>query len=268
VRDSSFTIYALLRMGFRSEAAAYMDFISSILINTRDGDGGIPIMTTIRGSTEIPERELGHLSGYRNSGPVRIGNGAATHTQHDIYGELADAVYVYNRLGAPVSYDGWCGLRRLADHAARVWRTPDMSIWEVRGTPQRFVYSQMMLWVALDRAIRLADKRCFPCPERERWRATRDEIYEAVMDKGYNQTLGAFVQSFEANDVLDSAVLIAPLVFFIAPNDPRFQSTLDQILRPPEKGGLMSAGLLYRYNWMKSDDGKLNVRSQRKMTDD
>jgi GH15 family glucan-1,4-alpha-glucosidase len=131
-----------------------------------------------------------------------------------------------------------------------------MSIWEVRGEIQNFVYSKIMLWVCLDRAIRLSEKRAnLPAPQREKWVRIRDQMYEEIMEKGYNREMGAFVQSYEHRDILDSAVLIAPLVFFIAPNDPRFTSTLELILRPPEKGGLTSTGLVYRYDFNKADDG-------------
>jgi GH15 family glucan-1,4-alpha-glucosidase len=284
VRDSSFTIYILLRMGFKAEAEAYMNFISDRMRFSRLPDGSLPIMFStflllfsslltlsrpptlpahqlipeqgIHGSTELEELELSHLSGHRDSKPVRIGNGAATHKQLDIYGELMDGIYLYNKYGKPVSYDQWLAVRSLTDYVCTAWSEPDMSIWEVRGRVQNFVYSKIMLWVAVDRALRLAEKRMFPCPQRLRWMAVRDEIYEEIMDRGYNQDMGAFVQSYESNDMLDSAVLIAPLVFFIAPNDPRFTRTLEWILKPPEQGGLTSAGLVYRYNWRKSEDGE------------
>jgi GH15 family glucan-1,4-alpha-glucosidase len=130
-----------------------------------------------------------------------------------------------------------------------------MSIWEVRNKKQHFVYSKVMLWVAFDRGLRLAEKRCLPCPNRNKWLALRDEIYEEIMDKGYSPNLRCFVQSYESGDLLDSSILIAPLVFFISPNDPRFLRTMDAILLPPEKGGLTSTGLVYRYNTEQSDDG-------------
>ena len=130
-----------------------------------------------------------------------------------------------------------------------------MSIWEVRGKKEHFVYSKIMLWVAFDRALRLSDKRCLPCPGRYQWLEIRDTIYEQVMTDGYSMSLKSFVQSYES-DVLDAAVLIAPLVFFISPNDPRFLNTLDRILKSPEKGGLTSAGLVFRYDHKKMDDGK------------
>ncbi|KAK4992880.1 hypothetical protein LTR50_000786 [Elasticomyces elasticus] len=242
-------------MGFTEEAEAYMSFISDRLRYSRTPEGALPIVFSIRGSTDLPEIELSHLAGYRNSKPVRIGNGATFHTQLDIYGELMDATYLHNKYGKPVSYDHWCTIRDITDYVCGIWHEPDKSIWEVRGHMQNFVYSKIMLWVALDRALRLAEKRCFPCPHRHKWQTVRDEIYEEVMEKGFNKDMGCFIQSYESNEILDSAVLIAPLVFFIAPNDPRFTSTLEQILKPPEKGGLTSTGLVYRYNWLKSDDG-------------
>ncbi|KAI9824881.1 MAG: hypothetical protein M1832_001486 [Thelocarpon impressellum] len=255
IRDSSFTIYILLRMGFTAEAEAYMSFISDRFTHSRTKEGGLPIMFSIRGETTLDEIELSHLDGYRGSKPVRIGNSAASHLQLDIYGELMDCIYLYNKYGKPVSYDEWLKVREMVDYVSGIWHDADMSIWEVRGKKQNFVYSKIMLWVAFDRALRLADKRCFPCPHRMAWIATRDEIYEEVMNKGYNKEMGCFIQSYENREVLDSSVLIAPLVFFVAPNDPRFLSTIDRILKPPDKGGLTSTGLVYRYNTLLSDDG-------------
>lgn len=130
-----------------------------------------------------------------------------------------------------------------------------MSIWEVRNKKQNFVYSKIMLWVAFDRGLRLADKRCWPCPNRVKWLAARDELYEEIMTKGYSQNIKCFIQSYESGDALDSSILIAPLVFFISPNDPRFLRTIDRILLSTEKGGLTSTGLVYRYNTATSDDG-------------
>lgn len=255
VRDASFTIYILLRTGFSHEAEAYVSYIFQRVKEAKARNGALPIMFSIHGESDLPEMELSHLEGYRASRPVRIGNGAASHVQLDIYGELMDGVYLANRFGRPISYDQWLSVREIADYVCTIWREPDMSIWEVRGMKQNFVYSKIMLWVALDRALRLADKRSFPCPHRAEWYRVRDDIYEEVMEKGYNAKLECFVQSYESNEVLDSAVLIAPLVFFIAPTDPRFLKTLDRILKAPEKGGLTSTGLVFRYNHALSDDG-------------
>ncbi|KHN95301.1 glycosyl hydrolase [Metarhizium album ARSEF 1941] len=262
VRDSSFTIYILLRLGFRAEADAYMDFIMDRFVKSRGPDGGLPIMFTIRGETDIPEKTLDHLDGYRGSRPVRIGNGAAFHQQFDIYGELMDAIYLYNKYGKPVPWDVWCAVRELLGYVLTIVNDPDMSIWEVRGNKQHFTYSRIMLWVTFDRGLRLAEKRCFPCPNRANWLAARDGIYEEIMEKGYNTEMKAFIQSYENRTVLDSSILIAPLVFFISPCDPRFVNTLDRILLPPDKGGLTSAGLVFRYDTELSDDGIAQYCSQ------
>lgn len=163
--------------------------------------------------------------------------------------------YLYNKYGKPIGYDSWIAIRQMIDYVCTVWREQDMSIWEVRGEIQNFVYSKIMLWVAVDRALRLADKRCFPLPQREHWLQTRDAIMEDVMDKGYNKEMKSFVQSYEHHDMVDSAVLIAPLVFFVAPNDPRFTSTLERLMLPLEKGGLTSTGMVHRYNTSLSNDG-------------
>ncbi|KAM0443581.1 hypothetical protein ACHAQK_003228 [Fusarium lateritium] len=255
IRDSSFTIYILLRLGFKAEADAYMEFIMERFVHSRGPDGGLPIMFTIRGETDIPELTLDHLEGYRGSSPVRIGNGAAFHQQFDIYGELMDAIYLYNKYGKPVPWDVWKAVREILDYVLTILDDPDMSIWEVRNNKQHFTYSQIMLWVAFDRGLRLADKRCFPCPNRSKWMEARDNLYERIMEKGYNEDMKCFVQSFESRTMLDSSILIAPLVFFISPCDPRFLNTLDRILLPPEKGGLTSTGLVYRYDTEISDDG-------------
>ncbi|KAH8881246.1 Six-hairpin glycosidase [Thozetella sp. PMI_491] len=255
IRDSSFTIYILLRLGFSEEADAYMNFISERFIHSRGPDGALPIMFTIRGETEIPEMELTHLDGYRGSKPVRIGNGAAFHQQFDIYGELMDAIYLYNKYGKPINWDQWCSVREMLNYVLTIMNEPDMSIWEVRNNKQHFTYSKIMLWVAFDRGLRLADKRNFPCPNRAKWLEARDNLYEEIMEKGYNTEMKCFVQSYENSTMLDSSILIAPLVFFISPNDPRFVNTMDRILLPPEKGGLTSTGLVYRYDTELSEDG-------------
>lgn len=267
VRDSSFTVYVFLKMGFPAEAEAYINFIFAQIAKWRkicesktasnpDEVCHLPLMFGIDGSTDLPELTLDHLSGYQDSTPVRIGNAATDHVQLDIYGELMDGIYLYNKHGKPISYAQWLDIRYLTDFVCRVWNQPDMSIWEVRGRKQHFTYSKMLLWVAVDRAIRLSEKRNFPCPNRVVWHQTRDTIYEEVMQKGFNYELNSFVQSYEANTTLDSAVLIAPLVFFMSPNDPQFVGTLDRILRTPEKGGLTSAGFVFRYDHEKTDDGE------------
>lgn len=254
IRDSSFTLYALIRLGFTQEANAYLEFIFDRL-RDKNPDGSLQIMYTIHGGKDLPEIELSHLDGHKGSKPVRIGNGAANHVQLDIYGELMDCIYLGQKFGRPLGYDTWVLVRDLVDYVVDHCREPDLSIWEVRGRERHFTYSKIMLWVAIDRGIRIVEKRSLPCPQRSAWYAARDALYEEIMTKAWDPTLKVFGQSYEETDVLDSAVLIMPLVFFMAPADPRFVSTLKQILKSPERGGLTSNNLVYRYDVTKTDDG-------------
>jgi GH15 family glucan-1,4-alpha-glucosidase len=164
-----------------------------------------------------------------------------------------DAVYLHNKYVAPISYDSWVRLRSLIDWLCDNWRREDEGIWEVRGGPRHFVYSRVMSWVAVDRALRLADKRALPAP-RTRWLATRDEIYEEVMAHGWNAKIQSFVQAY-GSDALDASTLLMPLVFFVAPSDPRMIKTVDAIRRPMSQGGLAADGLVYRYNPELAPDG-------------
>jgi GH15 family glucan-1,4-alpha-glucosidase len=264
VRDTAFTLYVFLKMGYSQEAEAYVNFIFDRIFphaaKDLDKDSKrpfLPLMFTIRGEYEIPEVELDHLDGYKGSKPVRIGNAAVFHTQLDIYGELLDSIYLYNKHGNPITYDQWNSIRRMVNYVVTVRNQKDMSIWESRGQIQNFIYSKIMMWVALDRGIRLAEKRAsLPCPDRFDWIRVRDEMYDEIMTKGYNEERGHFCQSYESTDVLDASILIAPLVFFVAPNDPRFISTLKRILESPEKEGLSSAKMVFRYDHLRANDGK------------
>ncbi|KNG89950.1 putative glycosyl hydrolase [Aspergillus nomiae NRRL 13137] len=261
VRDAAFVVYVFLKNGYPKEAESYINFIFDRVFPPANGESQtnrafLPIMVTIHGEHEIPESELDHLEGYMGSKPVRIGNGAASHTQLDIFGELMDSVYLYHKHGRPISYDQWLAVRRMTSHVMGVLHETDRSIWEVRGKPQNFVYSKIMLWVALDRALRLAEKRSnLPCPDRIEWLRARDDLYDEIMTKGYNFKDKYFCMSYESPDTLDAAVLIAPLVFFIAPNDPRFLNTLKRVMLPQAKGGLSMANMVSRYDHTKVDDG-------------
>jgi GH15 family glucan-1,4-alpha-glucosidase len=252
IRDAAFTVYALIRIGFTQEAGNFMAWVEQ-RAREPNPDGSLQIMYSIHGEHHLAEETLDHLEGYHGSRPVRVGNGAARQLQLDIYGELFDSVYLYNKYGAPISYDFWTHLRRLADYVCDHWHLPDEGIWEVRGGRRQFVYSKLMCWVALDRAIRLADKRSFPA-DRLRWLATRDQIYEDIMDRGWNEELQSFVQAYD-DDTLDASNLLMPLVFFMAPNDPRMLATLNAINRPRDEGGLVTNSLVYRYDVHKSPDG-------------
>ncbi len=252
IRDAAFALYALMRLGFTGEAEAFMRWIEA-RCHERKPDGSLQIMYGIDGRHSIPEEILSHLEGYKGSQPVRIGNAASNQLQLDIYGELMDAVYLYNKYGSPISYELWEELRGLLNWVAGHWQEPDDGVWEVRGGARHFVYSKLMCWVALDRGLRLADKRSFPA-DRERWLRNRDAIYEEVLSKGWSPKRQAFTQYY-GSDTLDASALIMPLVFFMSPTDPRMVKTIDAIRRPPEEGGLVSNSLAYRYNDREGVDG-------------
>jgi len=254
VRDTSFTLYALIRLGFTEEVNAYMDFILARL-KDRNSDGSLQIVYTIHGGKELEEIELDHLQGHKDSKPVRVGNGAADHLQLDIYGELMDCIYLAQKYSKPLSWESWVAVRQVVDFVVTQVDVIDLSIWEVRGKKKHFLYSKVMMWVALDRGLRLAEKRNLPCPNRAKWLETRDHLYEEIQTKGWNAKKGFYSQSYEEPDAIDSAVLIMPLVFFMNAADPRFLSTLDNILKTPEKGGLTANNSVYRYNTEQSDDG-------------
>ena len=252
LRDAAFTLYGLIRIGFTEEAEKFMNWLED-RCHEMNPDGSLQIMYGIDGRHELEELELPHLEGYKGSQPVRIGNGAYNQLQLDIYGELMDTVYLSNKYSAPISYDLWKYLTRLLEYVCENWQRPDEGIWEVRSGKQRFVYSMLMSWVALDRGVRLAQKRSFP-GDIMKWLNMRNKIYEEIMSKGWNDELQSFVQAVGSR-TLDASNLIMPLVFFLSPSDPRMLKTLDAIDRPPHKGGLVSDSLVYRYNLEDSPDG-------------
>jgi GH15 family glucan-1,4-alpha-glucosidase len=249
VRDAAFCVYALLRLGFTSEAHAFIKFVFEHAASPADSVAGpVRVMYGIDGRTDLPEQELPNLAGYRGSKPVRTGNVAAEQLQLDIYGELMDSVYLYDRWHEPISSAQWDTITVRADWLCDHWDQPDEGIWETRGGPKRFLYSQLMCWVAMERAVRLALRRGLPA-DLERWQNVRDAIYRRIMDRGWSPSLQAFVQ-YEGGDVLDAAVLLMPLVKFISPTDPKWLSTLDAIT-----AGLVSDSLVYRYDPKVSPDG-------------
>ncbi len=252
LRDAAFTLYAFLRIGFTEEAEAFMRWLEA---RCREciAENGLRPVYRIDGSTELDEETLGHLEGYKQSAPVRIGNGAAKQYQLDVYGELLDAVYLYNKYGQPISYDFWRELVELLDWVCEHWQEPDDGIWEARTEPRQYVYSKLMVWVALDRGLRLADRRSFPAPL-EKWRTVRDAIYQEIWTKGWNDDRKSFVQHYES-EALDASVLIMPLVFFASPTDRRMIATLEALNRPVSEGGLVSDSLVYRYSPNISEDG-------------
>ena len=252
IRDAAFMVYALMRIGFIEEAAEFTSFLDA-RCREMDPDGSLQVAYRVDGSHDLREETLDHLEGYRGSAPVRIGNAAAGQVQLDIYGELMDSMYLYNKYGTPISYELWRHLRHLTNWVCKHWREKDDAIWEVRGGPQHFVFSKMMCWVALDRAVRLANKRSFPADWRL-WYRTRDHIYEDIMKRGFHPKRGAFVQRY-GSDALDASCLLMPLVFFVSPTDPRMLETIDAITKPPKQGGLLTDGLVFRYDVQKTQDG-------------
>jgi GH15 family glucan-1,4-alpha-glucosidase len=263
IRDAAFTLYGLLRIGFTEEAARFMEWLEC-RSHELSPEGTLQAVYGIGGEHNLEEEILDHLEGYRNSNPVRIGNGAVGQFQVDIYGELMDSVYLFNKYGTPISYDLWRQLWHLLDWVCDHWQQPGEGIWEMRSGKQQFVYSKLMAWVALDRGLRLADKRSFPA-NRERWQTVRDQIYQEIMEKGWNEARQAFVQHYDT-DTMDASSLIMPLVFFMSPNDPRMLKTLDAINQPPESGGLVSSSLVYRYHpdaadGLKGREGTFNLCS-------
>ena len=249
MRDAAFTLYALLRLGFTDEAGAFMGWLEGRVRHGGDRESGpLQIMYGIDGREDLPEQELAHLEGYMGSGPVRIGNGAATQLQLDIYGELMDSLYLCNKHGLPIYHDGWFALCRTLEWLIDHWDQPDEGIWETRGGRHHYTYSRLMSWVAVERAIRIARQRGLPA-ELPRWMAVRDRIYNQVMEHGWNADRRAFVQHYDT-DVLDASLLLMPLAKFIAPTDPRWISTLDAITAE-----LVSDSLVYRYNVEASPDG-------------
>ncbi|MDX6535000.1 MAG: hypothetical protein QOF68_2744 [Gaiellales bacterium] len=249
IRDAAFSLYALLRLGFTEEAEQFMGWLSDrYREGAGRGDGPLQTMYGIDGRPDLDECILPHLAGYRGSKPVRVGNGATTQLQLDIYGELIDSVYLYNKYGQPISYDDWMSLTGIVGWLLENWDRPDEGIWETRGGRHHFTYSRLMCWVAIERAVRVARQRGLPA-DLVRWLEVRDRITEEIMEKGWHPKRRAFVQHYDT-DVLDASLLIMPLVKFIAPRDPRWLSTLDAISHE-----LVSDSLVYRYNAKASPDG-------------
>jgi GH15 family glucan-1,4-alpha-glucosidase len=241
IRDSTFTLYALIRLGLTDETGQFMRWIEARCGESEWGaDGPLQPLYGIDGRHAIEEVELTHLRGYGGSRPVRIGNAAYRQLQLDQYGALMDSAYLYDKHGEPVSYDFWCNLSRLTDWVADHWHRPDEGIWEVRGGRQHFVHSRLLCWVTLDRAVRLAQKRSLPAPL-ARWRRTRDRIYRDIHENFWHPGVNAFVQHRDTDEV-DAATLLMPMMRFIAPRDPRWLLTLRRI-----HDTLLDDSLVHRY---------------------
>jgi GH15 family glucan-1,4-alpha-glucosidase len=239
VRDASFTLDALMRLGYTGEASAFMKWIEERCA-AFDPRRPLQVMYRTDGGRNLPETNLKNFEGYKGSRPVRIGNAASEQLQLDIYGELLDAIYIYDKHGGQISYDFWMNITRIVEWVCRNWGKPDAGIWEVRGGRREFLYSKVLCWVALDRAITLARERSFPAPL-VRWHRIRDEIYQHIFSRYWNPKLKSFVQ-FRGAKTVDAASLLMPMVKFISPTDPRWQSTLAAI----EKH-LVEDSLVFRY---------------------
>ncbi|MGB6410770.1 MAG: glycoside hydrolase family 15 protein, partial [Candidatus Deferrimicrobiaceae bacterium] len=239
IRDASFTLYGLIRLGYTAEAAAFMRWIEG-RAGELNPDGSLQIMYGIDGRHDLTEEILPHFEGYRKSSPVRIGNGAYNQLQLDIYGELMDSVYLYDKYGEPIGYDLWSNLVRLIDWVCKNWQKKDEGIWEIRSGQKEFLYSRLMCWVAIDRGIRLAQKRSLPAPF-DRWYKARDTIYRDIFKNFWDPRRKAFTQS-KGSTVLDAANLLMPMVKFLGPTDPRWLSTLKAI-----EEDLVEDSHVYRY---------------------
>jgi len=238
IRDASFTVNALMKLGYKKEAGAFMQWVEQLCEDVK-GQSRLGIMYAIDGHKQLQENVLDHFSGYRDSRPVRIGNDAYGQLQLDIYGELMNAVHLYDKYGEPISYDFWKDLEEQINWLSDNWDQPDEGIWEVRGGKQYFLYSRLQCWVALDRAIKLARNRSFPL--NTKWETERDKIFTTIYHDFWDEEQKAFVQ-YPGAATVDASSLLMPIVEFISPKDPRWLSTLDRIEQE-----LVSDSLVYRY---------------------
>ncbi len=249
IRDASFSVYALLGLGYADEAAAFAGWLRERAEESAGtGSGPLKIMYRVDGSSDLTEETLDHFEGWRSSRPVRIGNGASDQLQLDIYGEALDAIFTGDSRGLGMAHQGWLAVVSIMDWLCDHWDQPEEGIWETRGGRRDFTYGRFQCWVALDRAIRLAARRGRPANV-NRWTAERDRIYTQIMSHGWNPAKGSFTQQ-HGSDVLDASLLLMPLMDFVMPTDPRWLSTLDAMERE-----LVSDSLVYRYNPSASPDG-------------
>ncbi|WP_406077134.1 glycoside hydrolase family 15 protein [Micromonospora sp. NBC_00858] len=248
VRDASFSVGALLRLGFADEAQQYLRWLDARIQDAKDADLPLQIMYRVDGSRDLPEEVLGHLEGYRGSAPVRVGNNAAGQLQLDIYGEALNSLDLADRAGLRATHEGWQNTTRLMDWLCEHWDQPEAGIWETRSGPQDFTYGRLMSWVALDRAIRLAQRHGIP-GDIARWTIERNAIYQQIVARGFHPERRAFVQHYRTH-ILDASLLAMPALGFISPTDPMWESTLRAM-----DAELVSDSLVYRYDPSASPDG-------------
>lgn len=245
IRDASFTVYTLLKLGYKKEAKEFMHWVER-QCNDIGEAGNLSLMYGIDGQKDLFETNLDHFEGYKNSKPVRIGNAAYKQIQLDIYGELLDAIYLYDKYAEPIAYNFWLDISRQVDWVCNHWQDEDEGIWEVRGGKREFLYSRMMCWVALDRAMKIAEMHSYPL--NPQWREARDKIFHSIHNDFWNDKLQAFVQ-YKGAETVDAAALLMPMIRFIGSTDPKWLSTLKRIEQE-----LVSDSLVYRYR----TDGKLD----------
>ena len=245
LRDATFTLIALMHAGYREEAQAWGTWLRRSVGGTPDQ---LQTLYGIAGERWVQEWEVPWLAGYQGASPVRVGNAASGQLQLDVFGELIDALYQESVLGLVRPGASWDLQRALVGHLEKVWQLPDESIWEVRGGARHFTFSKVMVWVALDRAVRGAEEFGLPAPL-ERWKALRTRVHETVCREGFSKKRGSFVQSF-GGDTLDASLLLLPLVGFLPPEDPRIVGTVEAI-----GSDLIVDGLVRRYRTDETADG-------------
>lgn len=236
IRDASFTMYIFLKLGFMEEAAAFL-----VWIQEQCSDGDLQLMYAVDGRTELNEFCLEGWDGYKGSKPVRVGNAAHLQFQLDVYGELLDTIYLFNEFGGSITYEFWKDISRQIEQVIQRWKEADHGIWEIRNDKREFLYSRLMCWVAMDRAIRIAEKRSFPYPA-EHWKKVRDRIFESIYQDFWNEEVGAFVQH-KGSDAIDASSLMMPLRNFISPYEEKWKKTMKAI-----DANLRTDVLIYRYN--------------------
>ena len=245
IRDATFTLYALLSSGYRTEANDWREWM---LRASAGHPSQLQIMYGLSGERRMEEIELPWLCGYENSRPVRIGNGAADQLQLDVYGELMDSMHAARKFQLETSQEGWRFQKSLLRTLKTKWQKPDKGIWEIRSESRFFTHSKVMAWVAYDRGVKAVENFGLSGPVEE-WRATRDAIGAEILRYGWNEKRQSFVQSYDG-DALDASLLLLPLVGFLPPDDPRIIKTVEAIQRE-----LTEDGLVFRYKHTEAEDG-------------
>jgi GH15 family glucan-1,4-alpha-glucosidase len=246
LRDATFTLLALAHAGYREEARAWSEWLHRAVAGN---PSQIQTLYGLAGERRLPEWEVPWLSGYQGARPVRVGNGASTQLQLDVFGEVVDALYQAQRGGLSPPAEAWELQREVVDHLVTLWDQPDESIWEVRGGRQQFTFSKVMAWVALDRILKGAEERKIELDAGNVWAKLRDEIHAAVCRRGFSATKNSFVQTLDG-DALDASLLMIPLVGFLPATDPRMLGTVAAIER-----NLIYGGLVRRYQTEETKDG-------------